>query len=96
MLAVNLGFRITAKMASGMTDLLTQDAFFDRLVECVEHYGLAFGGGCGDGINLDGFVTSVRDALGCESADQNVLTEFLRADPDVESFVVGPLEDADA
>lgn len=87
-----LGFSVVADLKPGLStaDL---NAFLDRWIDAIEAHGLAFGGGCGRGDALEGFVTRMARGSPSEN-DRQALIRFLDDDPAVVGRDVAELRDA--
>jgi uncharacterized protein YggL (DUF469 family) len=87
-----LGFAVVADLKAGLS-AAEINAFVDRWIDAVEAHGLAFGGGCGAGDKLEGFVTLMARGSPSER-ERQALIAFLDGEAVVIGHDVGELRDA--
>lgn len=85
-----LGFLVRAELVAELKDA-DFDAFLDRLIELVEARRMMLGGG--GTRNFEAFIAYAGRGTTSE-ADRSALDLFLKTDPAVTRYEVGPLVDA--
>lgn len=88
-----LGFEVSFRYAEQLSTQEHDELFDEWILKAIEDNGLLFGGGFGRGV-CSGFITVDKTRGSATEHYRQAVEAWLKANPKVLNFTVGPLVDA--